>query len=199
RCACRERHHPLYRPLTRRFGCYRRCAAIECAAIPGPTLFLSWRKYMKSKAILVALAVCLAAANSSFPDDAFNGTWKLDRAKSKLSPGMSKNTTVTYAVSGDGVKVTIDGVGPDGKATHDEWTGKYDGKDYPVTGNSMTDSRAYTKVNDHTLEVAGKKGDKVVLSEKITVSADGKTRTEVVAQTGADVKQSTSTAVYQQQ
>ena len=84
---------------------------------------------MKGKAILVALAVCLAAATASFADDAFSGTWKLDEAKSKLSPGMNKNTTVTYAVSGDSVKITLEGVGPDGKATHDEWTGKYDGKD----------------------------------------------------------------------
>ena len=112
---------------------------------------------------------------------------------------MNKNTTVTYAVSGDSVKITLEGVGPDGKATHDEWTGKYDGKDYPVTGNPMTDTRAYTKLNDHTLEVAGKKGDKVVLSAKITISADGKTRTVVVTQTGADGKKTTSTAVYQKQ
>jgi hypothetical protein len=154
---------------------------------------------MKGKAILLALAACLAAATCSFADDAFSGTWKLDEAKSKLSPGMNKNTTVTYAAAGDSVKVTLDGVGPDGHATHDEWTGKYDGKDYPVTGNPMTDTRAYKKVNDHTLEVTGKKGDKVVLSAKITISADGKTRTVVVTQTGADGKKSASTAVYQKQ
>jgi hypothetical protein len=154
---------------------------------------------MKGKAILAALAVCLAAAAISFADDAFSGTWKLNEAKSKLSPGMNKNTTVTYAASGDSVKITLDGVAADGKATHDEWTGKYDGKDYPVTGNSMTDTRAYKKVNDHTLEVTGKKGDKVVLSGKVTISADGKTRTVVVTQTGADGKKSTSTAVYEKQ
>jgi len=154
---------------------------------------------MKGKAILAVLAMCLATAAISFADDAFSGTWKLNEAKSKLSPGMNKNTTVTYAVSGDNVKITLDGVGPDGKATHDEWTGKYDGKDYPVTGNPMTDSRAYKKVNDHTLEATGKKGDKVVLSAKITISADGKTRTVVVTQTGADGKKSTETAVYEKQ
>jgi len=154
---------------------------------------------MKGKAILATLAVCLAAASVSFADDAFSGTWKLDEAKSKLSPGMNKNTTVTYAVSGDSVKITLEGVAPDGKATHDEWTGKYDGKDYPVTGNPMTDTRAYKKVNDHTLEATGKKGDKVVLSAKITISADGKTRTVRATQTDADGKKSTSIAVYQKQ
>lgn len=155
---------------------------------------------MKFKAILAVLVACLATAAVGFAaDDAFSGTWKLNEAKSKLSAGMNKNTTVTYAVSGDSVKITLDGVGADGKATHDEWTGKYDGKDYPVTGNPLTDTRAYKKVNDHTLEATGKKGDKVVLTAKITVSADGKTRTVVATQTGADGKKSTSTAVYDKQ
>jgi len=154
---------------------------------------------MKFKAIFAALVLCLAAAAVCFADDAFTGTWKLNEAKSKLSAGVNKNTTVTYEVAGDSVKVTLDGVDPDGKATHDEWTGKYDGKDYPVTGNPMTDTRAYKKIDDRTLEATGKKGGKVVVNAKITVSADGKTRTVVATQTGADGKKTTSTAVYDRQ
>jgi uncharacterized Ntn-hydrolase superfamily protein len=153
---------------------------------------------MKWKVIFATLLVCLAAA-AVFADDAFSGTWKLNEAKSKLGAGAVKNTTVTYEVTGDTIKVTLEGVGADGKATHDEWTGKYDGKDYPVTGNPLTDTRAYKKVNDHTLEATGKKGDKVVLTAKITVSADGKTRTVVATQTTADGKKVTSTAFYDKQ
>jgi len=153
---------------------------------------------MKWKVIFATLIVCLAAA-AVFAADAFTGTWKLNEGKSKLGAGAVKNTTVTYEVMGDTIKVTLEGVGADGKATHDEWTGKYDGKDYPVTGNPMTDTRAYKKVNDHTLEATGKKGDKVVLTAKITVSADGKTRTVVSTQTTADGKKVTSTAVYEKQ
>jgi hypothetical protein len=153
---------------------------------------------MKLKVIFATLIVCLATA-AVFAADAFTGTWKLNEAKSKLGAGAVKNTTVIYEVMGDTVKVTLEGVGADGKATHDEWTGKYDGKDYPVTGNPVTDTRAYKKVNDHTLEATGKKGDKVVLTAKITVSADGKTRTVVSTQTTADGKKVTSTAVYEKQ
>jgi hypothetical protein len=153
---------------------------------------------MKWKVIFATLLVCLAAA-AVFADDAFSGTWKLNEAKSKLGAGAVKNTTVTYEVTGDTIKVTLEGVGADGKATHDEWTGKYDGKDYPVTGNPLTDTRAYKKVNDHTLEATGKKGDQVVLTAKITVSADGKTRTVVSTQTTAEGKKVTSTAVYEKQ
>ena len=152
---------------------------------------------MRFKAIFAALVLSLATAAVCFADDAFTGTWKLNEAKSKLSAATNKNTTVTYEAAGDSIKVTIEGVTADGKAVHDEWTGKFDGKDYPVTGNPMTDTRAYKKIDDHTLEATGKKDGKIVLTAKITVSADGKTRTVAVAQTGADGKKSTSTAVYE--
>lgn len=153
---------------------------------------------MKLKLIFATLIVCLAAA-AVFAADAFTGTWKLNEAKSKLGAGAVKNTTVTYEVTGDTIKVTLDGVSADGKPTHDEWTGKFDGKDYPVTGNPMTDTRSYKKISDHTLAATGKKGDKVVLTAKITVSADGKTRSVVSTQTAADGKKVTSTAVYDKQ
>lgn len=154
---------------------------------------------MKSRIILSVLSVCLAAAAVCFAADAFTGTWKLNEAKSKAGAGLGKNSTVTYETMGDSVKVTIEGTTADGKPFKDEWTGKYDGKDYPVTGNPTTDSRAYKKINDHTLEVSGKKDGKVTVVVKITVSADGKTRTVTGSQTDASGKKVSLTAVYDKQ
>lgn len=138
---------------------------------------------MKVRVFVVALAlgisgnVCLAA-------DAFTGTWKLNEAKSKIGAGSPKLTTVVYETAGENVRVTVDGTGGDGKPVHDEWTGKFDGKDYPVTGDPNTDTRSYKRVNDHTLMFSDKKGVliadfmtvKVTLSGRIVVSADGKRR-----------------------
>jgi hypothetical protein len=154
---------------------------------------------MKFKAILTALAVCLAAAAVCFAADAFTGTWKLNEAKSKFPPGSTKNHTVVYEAAGENTKVTVDGTGPDGKASHSEWTGKFDGKEYAVTGDSPDTMRSVKKVNDHTLELTGKKDGKVVLSGKIVVSADGETRTVTITGTAPDGKKSTSTAVYDKQ
>ena len=70
---------------------------------------------MKGKLILSGLLVCLAAAAVCFAADAFTGTWKLNEGKSKMPPGVTKNTTVTYEQVGDSVKVTLDGIGADGK------------------------------------------------------------------------------------
>jgi hypothetical protein len=154
---------------------------------------------MKARALLAGLFVCLTAAAICFADDAFTGTWKLNEAKSKLAAGIAKNSTVTYQTVGDSVKVTIEGTTSDGKSFKDDWTGKFDGKDYPVTGNPTTDSRAYKKINDRTLEVTGKKDGKVTTTVKIAVSADGKSRTVEGSATDASGKKMKVITFYDKQ
>jgi hypothetical protein len=127
------------------------------------------------------------------------GTWKLNEAKSKFSKGASKNTTVVYEGAGDSVKVIVDGVDGDGNATHNEWTGKFDGKFYPVTGDPTSDTRSYKKINNRTLALTGKKGGKVSLNGRITVSANGKTRTVTTTGTDAKGKRFSNRAVYDKQ
>ena len=78
------------------------------------------------------------------------GSWKLNEAKSKFS-GVAKNTLVVYTEAGDSVEVAIDGIDAEGKAFHSEWTGKFDGKDYAVTGDSSSDTRSYTVTNANML------------------------------------------------
>ena len=155
---------------------------------------------MKRMICLLTFAVLFAAASACLAaDDASMGTWKLNEAKSKFSPGAAKNSTVVYEAAGDSVKVTVDGVGADGKPSHSEWTGKFDGKDYPVTGDSSVDTRSYKRVDAHTLKLTNKKGDKVTMSGTATVSADGKTRTVTISGTDASGKKVSATAVYDKQ
>jgi len=153
---------------------------------------------MRRQGLLTAAFACLVAA-TVFAADAQIGTWKLNEGKSKLSAGGPKNHTVVYAAAGDKVKVTVDGTDPAGKPTHSEWTGAFDGKEYPVAGDAISDMRSYTKVDDHTLAMTIKKGGQVTVTGKIAVSADGKTRT--VTTSGMDAKGNafTSTAVYDKQ
>ena len=124
------------------------------------------------------------------------GTWKLNEAKSKLVPGMGKNHTVVYAEQKDKIKVTVDGVDKDGKATHSVWVGKWDGKAYPTKGNLSWTSAAYTVVNDRTNDITTMKDGKTVWTGRITVSADGKSRTVTLNGTGADGKKFKGKAVY---
>ncbi len=154
---------------------------------------------MKARATVLTLALCFVGAAVCFAADGFMGTWKLNEAKSKLAPGPARNSTVVYAAAGDDVKVTIDGTDADGKPTHTEWTGKFDGKDYPVTGDASSDARSVKKIDDHTLEFAGKKGGKVTISGRTVLSADGKTRTVTASGTDAKGNKVSITAVYDKQ
>jgi hypothetical protein len=155
---------------------------------------------MKARTIALMLALCAFAVAVSFAADNPNmGIWKLNEAKSKFSAGATKNTTVAYEAAGDSVKVTTDGTTGDGQPAHTEWTGKFDGKDYPLTGDPSADSRSYTMVNPHTLTLANKKDGKVTTTGKIVVSPDGKTRTVTVSSTDAAGKKASSTVVYDKQ
>jgi hypothetical protein len=154
---------------------------------------------MKTKTIILTMALCFLAVAMSFASNPQMGTWKLNEAKSKFPPGTPKNTMVVYEAAGDSVKVTVDGVDGSGKPTHNDWTGKFDGKDYPVTGDPSVDTRAYKKVDDRTMELTNKKDGKVTTTGKIVVSADGKTRTLKVSGTDAKGMKVAFTAVYDKQ
>ena len=153
---------------------------------------------MKARALILTLALSFAGAAAAFAQSPQMGTWKMDEAKSKIPAEAAKNTTVVYEAQGDSVKVTTDGT-MNGQPVHTEWTGKFDGKDYPVTGETDADTRAYTKVNDHTLTLTAKKGGKVTSSGRIVVSPDGKTRNLTLHSTTPDGKQVTTNGVYEKQ
>jgi hypothetical protein len=146
----------------------------------------------------MTVAVCFLAV-LGIAQNPNMGTWKLNEAKSTLVAGTIKNTTVVYTAAGDSVKVTTEGTGTDGKPMHTEWTGKFDGKDYPLTGDRGADSRTYIMVDDHTMTLENKKGGAVTTSGKIVVAADGKTRTLTTSGKNAEGKQVTGIAVYDKQ
>ena len=150
---------------------------------------------MKTRTIALTMALCFLAAAVCLASDVNMGTWKLDDAKSKFPPGATKNQTVTYEASGDQIKVSIDGTTADGKSYHSEWTGKFDAKFYPLTGDPNNDERSYKKMNDHTMEGVSKKGGKVTSNTRIVVAKDGKSRTV----TSTNSKGEKTVAVYDKQ
>ena len=144
-------------------------------------------------ALFAAATVCIAAENLTI------GTWKLNEAKSKIAAGAPKNTTVTYAMAGENIKVSVDGVDASGKPTHNEWTGKFDGKDYAVTGDLESDMRSYKQVTAHSLSLTIKKGGKVTQSGTILISANGKSRTVTLHSTDAKGMKVTAVSYYDKQ
>jgi len=137
---------------------------------------------MKTKTIALTFGLILIAAGL-YADDPFDGTWKLNESKSNLTKGTDKNTKIVYSghSTGDEVTVTADGIEGDGTPIHTEWKGKFDGKDYEVTGDPDADKRSYQKMNDRTLFMTAKKGNEIVSRGLIVVSADGKSQDVMIA------------------
>src|SRR5262245_24324157 len=156
-------------------------------------------EHMNLKTAGLTLVLCFFAAAFCFADNPQMGTWKLNEAKSRFATGATKNNTVVYEAAGDNVKITVDGTDKDGKSTHNEWTGNFDGKDYPVTGDPTSDMRSYKKIDDRTLKMIVKKDGKVTASGRIVVSADGKSRTVTTSGTDAEGKRVQNRAVYDKQ
>ena len=150
---------------------------------------------MKTKTMVLTLALSLAATAVCLASPQM-GTWKLNEAKSKLNPTGNKIHTVVYVAAGDNVKVIVDGTDKDGKPTHNEWVGKFDGKDYPVTGDPTSDMRSYKTVDANTLDLTVKKGGNVTATGRIVVAADGKSRTVTTSGTDASGKKTESISWY---
>ena len=153
---------------------------------------------MKLRTLFLTLALALFGVQLCSAQDNL-GSWKLNEAKSKLPAGMAHVVTSSYTAEGDQIKNVGDGVDPSGAPFHVEWVGKFDGKDYPVTGSPMMDARSYEQVNPTTLLVTNKKDGKTVGTSRIVTSADGKTRTVTITQTDPSGKALTGTAVYDKQ
>jgi len=152
----------------------------------------------KKTAVLSAL-LCLTAVVVTFAADPNVGTWKLNEAKSQIAAGAIKNATVTYTAVGDSYKCVVDGVDGAGAPTHNEWTGKFDGKDYPVVGDPSANTRSLKMVKPGHYALTNKKDGKTILTGTVDFSADNKSRTLTTDMTDAAGKKQKSIAVYDRQ
>jgi hypothetical protein len=129
------------------------------------------------------------------------GTWKINLAKSKYSPGPApRSGTTIFEAVGQGLKITAEGIDAQGKPTKTDFGAiSFDGKSYPVTGAPAYDASSYKQVNASTFESTRTKAGKVIQTVTIVLSADGKSRT--VTTTGVDEKgqQINNVAFYDKQ
>ena len=145
---------------------------------------------MNMKKTLVTTAMWVTAVAVGFAADPNVGSWKLNEAKSKMAAGAPKNLTVVYTAEGDSYKCVVDGVDGTGKPAHNEWTGKFDGKDYPLTGDPSADTRSLKLISPGHYALTNKKDGKTTITGTVELSADNKTRTLTVHMTDAAGKKS---------
>jgi len=158
---------------------------------------------MQKNLLRISLATCCAivlASSIALAAEAWLGTWKLNAAKSKYSPGPApKSLTLTFEVTADGIKHAADGVNGEGEPMHSGYVSKYDGADVPYTGNPDADMASAKKIDDSSYENVWKKDGKPTITAKVVVSKNGKTMT--ITQTGTNAKGQAvhNTAVYDKQ
>ena len=145
------------------------------------------RRSLLAGAVLSALCSVVALAQvSPAAGNVRYGTWKLDPAKSTFSPGPApKSQTAKIDPVDNGMKLVADRTEADGSKTHFEWTAKFDGKDYPVTGDPGRDAVSVKKIDDFTLEITNKKAGKATTIIRAAYARDGKSRTETTTGTNA--------------
>ena len=151
------------------------------------------------KIVTIALLSALYLGATAFAADAVVGSWKLNVEKSKFSGAAPKSAARVYAESADGITLDQKIVGADGKEMSMHTTLKYDGKDYPVTGNPDGDSVSGKVINARTTNFKIKKSGKMVGSVHRVVSADGKTLTVHNKGTHTDGKAYDDTLVFDKQ
>jgi hypothetical protein len=144
--------------------------------------------------------VALALSGVARAADQHSGTWKMNPAKSKYTPGPApKSITVKIDSDADNIKLSSDGIDAAGNPTHVEYTAKYDGKDYPVTGAPNADTVALERPDASTIRSTLKKGDQVVMTVTSVISKDGTTRTSTFKGKDAQGKDVNNVVVYDKQ
>ena len=91
------------------------------------------------RALHMVAALCIFSAVLVAADNPYLGTWKLNVAKSKGTPGtMEKEATVVFATDGNGIKRTVTGIDADGSPINLSATIPWDGMDHQVDGPAGT-------------------------------------------------------------
>ena len=169
---------------------------------------------MKGKVFLFSIVLLAAVALSTtavFAADMFTGTWKMNLAKSTYSPGPPPSPPKEPSIQKitaipNGLKVVAASVNSAGEKTHNEFTVKFDGKDYPVTATldgkpdpKVANMISGKKIDDYTMEFTLKLNGKVTSVNTNVVSKDGKVRTTTQTGTNAQGQAVNNTVIYEKQ
>jgi len=155
---------------------------------------------MQRRTFLIALAALPAVAQVP-PPEPWLGTWKLRLPNSDTNAGAPRYKRVTSRIEPweGGLKVTYEMVGIRGGVTHMEWTGKFDGKDYPLQGVDAVTTHAYRRIDDRSYEIVIKNDGVLQSTARVVVPGDGKTLQVVTEGRNAGGQIVKSTAVYERQ
>ena len=146
-----------------------------------------------TRAVLLIVVFVCALVPIAAQDDPFNGTWKLNVAKSKMQPATaSRREMIRYRITGNEEDFLSDAVTSEGRAESINYTARDDGKAYPFSitvDGKVTNPGASTmvkKIDARTRERYNVRNGKPVLASRRVVSPDGKTMTITIVRIDGD-------------
>jgi hypothetical protein len=129
-------------------------------------------------AVVGLLGGVSAAAQEANPTvDSAKGVWRLNTEKSDFN-GWPKPKSLRLVITENtpaALKWRVSGIGAEGKAVHESFSGAIDGKSYPLAGNPQGQSVAYTSSGNEVLGTVTGGGATIKLT--ITMSEDKNTMT----------------------
>ena len=153
-------------------------------------------------AIVTMVAVRDAVALVAQSSDPWIGTWTVNLEKSTYRPGPKPAFAATTTVTGsqDSIEIAIDNVNGQGRPTHEETTGRFDGKQYPVKGapNANT-TMGYRRIDSRTFESTVQVNGTTVATYTVRISADGQTWTATQTGTNAQGQATNNVVVLEKQ
>ena len=149
--------------------------------------------------VLLAVVLSVSVTSVAAAQDAYNGTWQLNTAKSKYDPGPAPDKA-TVTIKSDGTRWTVKTAASyNGKPVETSYMVKLDGTAAPVKGSPVADMVSVKKVDDRNTEMKSMKDGKTIGESRATLSADGKTVTVTGTGMSPAGGKTTFTAVYEKQ
>jgi hypothetical protein len=117
-------------------------------------------------------------------DDPLLGTWALDIAKSRYSPGPKpQSQTRSYEKHRLGIRATVKTVQADGRSTTVQTVYDFDNMEHPVTGSEDVDSILMKRIDAYTAEGTLSHAGRETGTMRRVISKDGKSMTVTLQRT----------------
>jgi hypothetical protein len=139
-------------------------------------------------ALVFACGVLGTATARAQVHAAWLGEWHLNLARSTYDPGPAPYRRASYRIEPwqDGLKVVNDMVRVRGGVVHMEWTGRFDGRDYPVQGVEDAVTYAYRPVDERAYDIVIKLDGRPTAVSHAVLAPDGSSITTTT--TGRDAR-----------
>ena len=147
--------------------------------------------------LAAALAFLYLSSTVGAQEAPWLGSWQqVPPDSSWFNPWPYQKVTLRIEPWNDGVRVVYDMVRRRGGITHMEWSGRFDGRDYPVQGVDYVLTNAYRQLSDRSYQIVVRVDSREVAVATAVVSRDGSTLTVDTVERDANGQTRKSSAVY---